>query len=375
MEIKPFITDNYLVLEEEATVSELIGKLKQFEKRTALIFRNKKYLGIIEKKKLLKSRIDTSEARLKKFIQKTPILSEHADLVETAYLMYQNNLDYIPVESDKEIIGVINASDLLNLAKNLEELKKTLVEDVKLVKPKKMNKDDPISAAMAIMYNDKIDHVPLYDQGKLYGIITFKDILRGYLSWSPKRDVSAKFNAQVSSTQGELPKIDHLPVENFSTTDNLETVSSKESLITALATMSTKGISDLLVMEGNEFLGLLTTKSLLKKIGGTKVQKNFSIKFVGLNKVRLQSYQKYNIQKIASNEAMKLQRKLKNDMNLTIHLKSYDKQGGEQKFSVNLRIDFPSRVITSSQEDWDLETALRKTFNNAKNTVDKKFKN
>jgi len=61
-------------------------------------------------------------------------------------------------------------------------------------------------------------------------------------------------------------------------------------------------------------------------------------------------------------------------MNLTIHIKSYDKQGGEQKFSVNLRIDFPSRVITSSQEDWDLETALRKTFNNAKNEVDKKFK-
>ena len=139
--------------------------------------------------------------------------------------------------------------------------------------------------------------------------------------------------------------------------------------------MYTKGISDLLVMDGNEFLGLLTIKSLLKKIGSTKVQKNFSIKFVGLNKIRLQSYQKYNVQKIASNEAMKLQRKIKNDMNLTIHIKSYDKQGGEQKFSVNLKMEFPGQIITSSQEDWDLETALRKTFNNAKNTVDKKFKN
>ena len=374
MEIKPLIKEDYLVLEEEATISELIGKLKQFEKRTALIFRNKTYLGLIEKKKLLKSRIDTSKAKIKSFIQKTPILSEHADLVETAYLMHQNNLEYVPVESDKTIIGVINALDILNMAKDLPELKKTLVEDVKLVKPKPVNKDDSISVAMGIMYKNKVDHIPLYDKGKLYGIITFKDILRGYLNWSPKRDVSAKFNSQVSA-QSENPKIDHLPVHNFSTTDNLETISPKENLSVALAQMAKKGISDLLVMEGNEFKGLLTTKSLLKKIGGIKVQKNFNIKFKGLNKVRLQSYQKYNLQKIASNEATKLQRKIKNNMDLTIHLKSYDKQGGEQKFSVNLRIDFPSRVITSSQEDWDLETALRKTFNNAKNTVDKKFKN
>jgi CBS domain-containing protein len=375
MEINQLIKDDYLVLSEDATLSELIGKLKQFEKRTALIFRKDKYLGLIEKKKLLKSRIYASKTKLKNFIQKTPILSEHADFIETAYLMYENNLDYVPVESNKKIVGVVNALDLLSLAKNLGEFKKTKVEDIKLVKPNIVNKDDPVSTAMTVMYQNKVDHVPLYDKGKLYGIITFKDILRGYLNWSPKRDVSAKFNAQVNSAQVETPKIDHLPVENFSTTDNLETISPKESLTTALETMYTKGISDLLVMDGNEFLGLLTIKSLLKKIGSTKVQKNFSIKFVGLNKIRLQSYQKYNVQKIASNEAMKLQRKIKNDMNLTIHIKSYDKQGGEQKFSVNLKMEFPGQIITSSQEDWDLETALRKTFNNAKNTVDKKFKN
>ena len=112
----------------------------------------------------------------------------------------------------------------------------------------------------------------------------------------------------------------------------------------------------------------------VKIIGNTKVQKNFNIKFKGLNKVRLQPYQKYNIQKIANNEAIKLQRKIKNNMDLVIHLKSYDKQGGEQKFTVNLRLEYPGQLITSTQEDWDLETALRKTFNNAKNYADKKFK-
>jgi predicted transcriptional regulator len=376
MEIKPLIKDDYLVLDENATLSELIGQMKQFEKRTALIFRNKKYLGLIEKKKLLKSKIDPSEVKIKNFIQKTPIINENADIIETAYLMYQSNLEYLPVESNKEIIGVLSSLDLINSATKLKELDKAKVSDVKLIKPKKLGKDDKIATALTIMYKERIDHVPVYDQGKIYGIISFKDVIRKYLNWSPKRDVSTKFNKTTSSRSAEvdMPHLASLPVSSFSTNDNLLFGKETDSLKNATKLMSEGNVKSLLIKENEDLLGLLTTKHLLRKIASLKIPKNYNIKFVGLNKVRLQSYQKYNIQKIASNEAFKLQRKIKNDMNLTIHIKSYDKQGGEQKFSVNLRIDFPSRVITSSQEDWDLETALRKTFNNAKNEVDKKFK-
>ena len=377
MEIKPLIKDDYLVLDENATLSELIGQMKQFEKRTALIFRNKKYLGLIEKKKLLKSRIDATEVKVKNFIQKTPIVNENADIIETAYLMYQSNLEYIPVESNKEIIGVLSSLDLIKSATGLKELDKAKVSDIKLIKPKKLGKEDQIATALTIMYKERIDHVPVYDQGKVYGVISFKDIIRKYLNWSPKRDISTKFNktASTRSAEVDMPHLASLPVSSFSTNDNLVFGKQTDSLKNATKLMSDGNVKSLLIMENQDLLGLLTTKYLLRKIASLKIPKNYNIKFVGLNKIKLQSYQKYNIQKIASNEAFKLQRKIKNDMNLTIHIKSYDKQGGEQKFSVNLKIDFPSRVITSSQEDWDLETALRKTFNNAKNEVDKKFKN
>ena len=377
MEIKPLIKDDYLVLDENATLSELIGQMKQFEKRTALIFRNKKYLGLIEKKKLLKSRIDATEVKVKNFIQKTPIVNENADIIETAYLMYQSNLEYIPVESNKEIIGVLSSLDLIKSATGLKELDKAKVSDIKLIKPKKLGKEDQIATALTIMYKERIDHVPVYDQGKVYGVISFKDIIRKYLNWSPKRDISTKFNktASTRSAEVDMPHLASLPVSSFSTNDNLVFGKQTDSLKNATKLMSDGNVKSLLIMENQDLLGLLTTKYLLRKIASLKIPKNYNIKFVGLNKIKLQSYQKYNIQKIASNEAFKLQRKIKNDMTLTIHIKSYNKQGGEQKFSVNLRIDFPSHIITSTQEDWDLETALRKTFNNAKNEVDKKFKN
>ena len=57
MEIKPIVTEDFVVLDDESMLSELIGKMKTFEKRVGLVFRKDKYLGLIEKKKLLKSKI------------------------------------------------------------------------------------------------------------------------------------------------------------------------------------------------------------------------------------------------------------------------------------------------------------------------------
>jgi CBS domain-containing protein len=375
LEIKPLITEDFVILDEESTLSELIGKLKTFEKRTALVFRKKKYLGLIEKKKLLKSRLDVSKAKIKNFVQKTPIISENADLIETAYLMYQSDLRFVPVESDKKIVGVLNALDLTKLIAELPEVKNTKVKDIKLVKPRKVNMNDPLSTAMNIMFQEKVDHIPLFEQGEVAGIITFKDILRKYLNWSPKRNFSAKFNAAANAkcAASEMPKLDNLPVSGFSTNYNLVTIISGEPLTKAINLMLKKGISDLLVMENNEFVGMLTVKNILRKIGSLKIPKKFTIKFVGLNKTKLEPYQKYSIKKIASNEAMKLQRKIKNELNITLHLKVYDK-GGRQKFSVHIKLEYPGQLIASNQDDWDLETALRKTFENAKNAVKKKFR-
>jgi predicted transcriptional regulator len=376
VEIKPLVKDDYVLLDDEATISELIGKLKAFEKRTGLVFRKKKYLGLLEKKKLLKSKIDAKHVKVSKFLQKTPIINENADLIETAYLMYKSNLEYAPVECNKQITGVLNAIDLADSAMNLEELKKVKVEDIKLVKPSKVRKDESVSTAMSVMYKDKVDQVPLFDKGKIYGIISFKDLLRKYINWSPKRDNSAKFNkmANSSSAGKEAPKIDSLPVSNFSTNENLLTINPKENLKRAVSIMAKNRVSDLLVMDNEEYHGLLTTKNILRKIASLKIPQNFNIKFVGLNKTNLTAHQKYSLRKITSNEAFKLQRKIKNQLDLVLHIKEYDKDGTKRKFAVNLRLEFPGQIITSSQEDWDFETALRKTFDNAKNSVRKKFK-
>ena len=376
MDIKSIVSQDFVTVDEETPLSELIGKLKNFEKHSALVFRNKKYLGVIEKKKLLRSKIDATEAKIKKFVENSPTISETADVIETAYLLFQSNLDYVPVQKDKQIIGVVTGVALAQLAAALPEAKSWKVSDIKYVKPFKVTKNDPLSKAMEVMHDEHIDHVPIFDQGKLYGVMSYKDVVRKYLNWSPQREVSAKFNKMASSRSAEtdIPRLGSLAVSSFSTNDNVLTITENKSLKEAVTIMVQHNVADLVVMQGEEFKGLLMVKNILRRIGSLKIPQNFNIQFVGMNTVGLESYQIYNIQKIASNEAFKLQRKIHNEFKLVVHIKEYEKDGTKHKYTVNLRIEYPGRIVTSSDDDWDIETALRKAFENAQNELEKMFK-
>lgn len=371
MEIAPAIKEDFIVLDDEATVSKIIGELTQFEKRIGLVFRNNKYLGLVEKRKLLKSKIDPTETKIKNYVQSTPIVSEHADVIETAYLMYQSDLEYVPVERNKEIVGVLKAIDVASLGVNLPEAKGWKVTKAKFVKVKNITKDDNISTVIDLMHNEGIDHVPIFDQGKLYGVISYKDIFRKYLNWSPRRDVSRKFNVMASTKSAEVDssKLGSLPVSDFSTNDNISSITSTNSLKEAVNLMLTKNISSLPVVDKGEYQGMLVVKYILRDIASLKIPKNFNIRFVGLNSLKLEPHQIYNIKKIASNESFKLQRQIKSNFDLVIHIKGYEKEGGRDKYSVHMRVEGPGRILTSSQDDWDIETAVRKTFNNAKNNA------
>ncbi|MBT4935655.1 CBS domain-containing protein [Candidatus Woesearchaeota archaeon] len=376
MDITPIIQEDFIVLEDTSTISTMIGQLRQYEKRAGLVFRNKKYVGLVEKKKLFRKRIDTTKEKVAKFVQKTPIIGSHADILETAYMLFKSDLEFVPVEQNKSIVGVVRAIDVVKEALNLPEAKHCKVEDVKSVKLPTLNKDAPLATAMNIMYQNSVDHVPIFESGELYGIISHKDVLRKYLNWSPKRDMSARFNkmARTKAAQVDSVQLAALPVHNFSTNENLVTIQRSASSKEAVKKMVQRKVSSLLIMDGNEYVGLLTVKNLLRWVASLKVPENFNIAFVGLKKLRWDDYEKEALQKIASNEAFKLQRQIKNEFSLTLHIKEYEKDGRKQKYAINLHVEFPGKMFSVSQEDWDWRTAVRKTFNNAKNKAHKMFR-
>jgi len=69
------------------------------------------------------------------------------------------------------------------------------------------------------------------------------------------------------------------------------------------------------------------------------------------------------VNRIANRYYGKIQREIKKINSLVIHIKSYEKQGRERKYSIHVRVIAPSRIFVSTKaHDWDLDKALHMSF-------------
>ncbi|MBI2572633.1 CBS domain-containing protein [Candidatus Woesearchaeota archaeon] len=368
MEITPLIKDDFLVFQDETMLSEVLTKLRQFDKHAALIFRNNKYMGVIERKKLLKSTVDPATVKVSGFVIRTPILDYHANLFEAARLIFESDTDYLPVQKEKGIVGVIHSLDVAAATVALPEVPKTTVGSLQLVKTPKVSKDDKVATVINLMDKEGIDHVPLFEDGKLYGIVTFRDLIRRSLNWNYKRDVSMKFNPYISAddVKYKVVNMGSLPIVDFATTQDLVKVKAKATVKEAVGLMVKNKIHDVLVVDDSKFSGLMTTRTVLKMVSNLKVKKNFAVKFIGLKDVTLTEHQRYALQKISEHEAMKLQRRIDQLFEIIVYVKEMNKAGKQREFQVVVKVEWPGKVIGSEKTDWDLERAVHKCFNTLK---------
>jgi CBS domain-containing protein len=318
--------------------------------------------------------LDVQKTKLKGYVHKTPLIKENTDLLQAAEMFYHTELDYLPVEKDKKIIGVVNSLDVANAVLTLPEFKEMRTNNVKLVKPSKVSTEDKLTKALKIMHNEKIDRVPLFEEGKISGVLSFKDILNEYAKWGPQKDFLSKYNDQSKTkrAQVEQDSMISVPVKSFVVNQQIKTINSMSLLRDAVKEMYINNIHDLVVMDNEQYKGLLTIRSTLRKLASFMDEKDFTIQFNGLKEVNLDASDRYNLQMLAAREAGKLQRKLKQKVALTLHIKEHGKKdNGREKFSITIHAQLAKNKLISEDYDWDPEVAMRKVFDNILNEADK----
>ena len=364
MELAPIIKDNFLVFSDDLSLSQVAGKLQDNEKRCGLVFRNKKYLGLVEKRKLLHPSWDLSETKVDHAMVRTPILAHSTTNVEAARLFSASNAEYLPVEQDKEIVGVVSAINVTKALVDLPEAKKLLVSNVKLFKPVKLTTCDSMATAITMMLESGVDSLPVFNEGSFEGVILYKDVIRRYLNWTPQRNNSAKFNAELRTKAAKVDTVSlgDVPLESFVAEKISHIVSLQSSLADALIKMKEMKTSELYVEDQGKYLGVLTVKNVLNTVN-SQTEKNFDIKFIGLGDVDLTEHQRDLMDRITQREAEKLQRKLGDNFTMTLHVKQIRAEGKQRSFEVKLKVDHNGQLSSTSKEDWDFETALHKCFN------------
>ena len=107
-----------------------------------------------------------------------------------------NGIRGMPVTNgDGKVVGILHESDLLDymnenlnttnpndFKKGLDEFKKKKIKEIMIKNPITIHPDKQIEEAATLMYKHGVDRLPVVKDGKLVGIVSRDDILKGLTS-------------------------------------------------------------------------------------------------------------------------------------------------------------------------------------------------
>lgn len=99
-------------------------------------------------------------------------IKAYARIYELTKLLADHHISGVPVcDESGKVVGMVTEADLIGL-KNGTQVKDIMTREVISV-----SVDTPIEEVAAILHDKKIKRVPVYEQGRLVGIISRADIV------------------------------------------------------------------------------------------------------------------------------------------------------------------------------------------------------
>lgn len=269
------IRTDYVSVDVNDTVSQLIGTLKKAKEHCALVFDGKEYLGTVAKRFLLSSRIDPSTMKVGNIIKKrskakteffVPELAPDTDIKEICKLLAGTDSHVLPVLEKGKVIGVVEASDVMSEISR-EYAKITCQEfSPKLITA---SMDDGIDAAIRIFSRESIDHLPIVDkENTVLGMVAMSDLIDNPNFWgvSSQKISQAASHQQGKHTgygQGEKTKMANLPIRNLLSRKQLCCTTPETKVPAAVAAMAEEGVCSIILVKNNKAVGIFTMKALL----------------------------------------------------------------------------------------------------------------
>jgi len=358
----------FLKVSADDSLSSVIGKLRQKDERTAVVFAKEKYKGIFDRNSLLTTKLDPVKSKIKEFIKHPPVVSPDTTLVEAAELMYNAYPCVLIVKKYKKIIGIVRSRDFIHKIKDIPELRKLKVSEIMTKDLIAFNYKARLGDVLSIMKEKGIGRIPIIDNGgRVISMLTFTDIIEQILL-RPKEKMRGHEKATLDSKGSKAWVADKQFLLDTNAGDEASrtviSVEPKTSLPDAIEKMYKYKISDILITENKKPVGIITTRDLLETFMQLKEPEYWPIQYFGLK--NLKPFQSRMLKEIVQENYDKIKRVyFKDVIYMMVHVKPYEeglagkaKRKGKTKWSVRLRLAIPSRVFTTEEAHFNLGTAV-----------------
>ncbi len=268
----------YQVVDANETLSKVIPKLKK--DKQVVVFDGAKYSGIVTRKNILKEGINLPEEKISNIVLRPPAVYDETSELDVAKYFIETGAHFLPVLNDEDKNKIECAIYRIDFIKDivLPSMKGTKVSEVTTVNVKTIYPTDNLTKALDIFHEFGISKLVVYDQGKIYGVLTMSNILGQFMH-----------DTQISSS-----KLQTILVKDIMKNEAY-TIEKSEDLYKAINLFSEKNISSVVVLDNGFLYGIVTKTDILehyvyaleKELKQSTVQ--ISAKFPGIDRQEVEN--------------------------------------------------------------------------------------
>ena len=357
---KDIMSKNVITGEKDEPSTKIISKMEKYDVKEIPIVENNKLVGMVTFFDILDV-IKYPESKASNVMFMPPTINPNTPIEEIIPLMVKTGLEAIPVVENGNLVGIVSDYDILNEYKDSKIISGLKVKDLVRKTNFYVEPNDNVAKARRIMINERIDRLPVIDNGKIVGMVISIDILRTINKPIKKIRKGHRIGKQI--------KILDFPVKNImkKRVPLLKEDTSIKEALKKLLLNELKGT--VVISKNNELKGLLYRFDILKEISKKIVKEGIWITFPS-------SELHPDMLAIVKDKIAKKSKKLKSLMpnlnEIRVHIKQIHGKTTDHIYEVNMRFLGPGLNKNVKVTGYNIIYVIEDGINKIEKQLDKK---
>jgi CBS domain-containing protein len=309
-----------------------------------------KYGGMITRRSILRSRLDSTTTKVRTLMKAAPVVSPDASLWELAKLMIGSGVRQLPLFDKSKLLGFVTDENVIHAAVG-EDWGSNAIETIMTRAPHTLEANRSVGAVLSLMREYGISHVPVMDGGKLVGMVSVQDILEN-IYWPQRHQTTGDIVGEKIETLG-------VPVKGIMSSPAI-TVEPQTILRDAEQQMHKHDISCLAVVSGERLIGVVTKLDFLEPIAAMeKTVQRLTVQF-GVKDIDVSPEQQRFVMEEFDSFSHRFQEAFQLGT-LFVYMKSHGNTNLRETPMIHCRLQFRTvrGTFISASEGWGIEPTFR----------------
>jgi CBS domain-containing protein len=277
--VRNVFAQGFSSVKENDSVSKCLDLFKKEKPPVLAVLDVKgKYVGVISRRWVVRSRVDPAATKVKSLMRGAPKVSLDFSLSRAAKLMIESGVRQLPVFDKAKLLGFVTDEDIIHGAVT-QEWGNVAVEAIMTRAPQVIEAGRSVGAVLSLFREHGVSHVPVMDEGKLVGIVSIQDVIEQV--FQPRQ------RQTLGEIVGEKVPVLSIPAKGIMAKPVI-TVQPDASLKEAEKKMHNHNVECLVVVSAGRLTGIVTKLDFLEPISQLEVPERkllvqFAVKGISIN--------------------------------------------------------------------------------------------